>query len=119
MRFLRSLFILGLLAGCSDSSADFAGDGSATLPDSAGEGAEPLEGGPPDGGSDDGPVGGSDGASEFGPSILDDVSCADPPARGVDLQSWDDTILGFEMGDEQSPPELGSVVFTGSSSIVF
>lgn len=52
------------------------------------------------------------------PSVLRDVDCVrDPNAGNPDL--WEPSIQGYEAADEERPPDAGSVVFVGSSSILF
>lgn len=52
------------------------------------------------------------------PEILNEVQCV-PPETPRPLTYWDDFIAGYEASDRENPPALGSVVLTGSSSVLF
>jgi lysophospholipase L1-like esterase len=52
------------------------------------------------------------------PSILDDVRCV-REAGGPSPDLWESTIADYEASDAADEPEPGSVVFVGSSSILF
>lgn len=56
------------------------------------------------------------GAAE--PSILREVECVRDSA-GPPTELWNSAIEAYEAADEVSPPERGSIVFIGSSSILF
>lgn len=59
---------------------------------------------------------GSSSAGE--PSILDDVECV-RESESLDPDIWESAIEGYEAADAEEPADPGSVVFVGSSSILF
>lgn len=52
------------------------------------------------------------------PSILADVLCV-RESEGLPPSTWETSIEAYEASDAQNPPALGSIVFVGSSSILF
>ena len=58
------------------------------------------------------------GSSPSEPSILRDVQCV-RGSEGLPPDTWESAIAAYEASDAESSPELGSIVFVGSSSILF
>ena len=51
------------------------------------------------------------------PSILSEVQCV-REAEGLAPETWESDIEAYEASDSDSPPDRGSIVFVGSSSIL-
>jgi lysophospholipase L1-like esterase len=58
------------------------------------------------------------GSSPSEPSILRDVECV-RESEGLPAETWDSAIAAYEAADVENAPEPGSILFVGSSSIVF
>ena len=52
------------------------------------------------------------------PAILRDVQCV-RESEGLPPDPWEASIEGYEASDAADPPDPGSIVFVGSSSILF
>jgi lysophospholipase L1-like esterase len=58
------------------------------------------------------------GSSTGEPSILRDVECV-RDSEGLPPDAWEFAIEAYEASDVENPPDPGSIVFVGSSSILF
>jgi lysophospholipase L1-like esterase len=58
------------------------------------------------------------GSTAVEPSILRDVECV-RDSEGLAPEVWESNITAYEASDAESPPDPGSILFVGSSSIVF
>jgi len=58
------------------------------------------------------------GSNSGEPSILRDVECI-RESEGLPPEVWESSIEAYEAADAGNPPDPGSVVFVGSSSILF
>jgi lysophospholipase L1-like esterase len=61
---------------------------------------------------------GCGGGSSGEPSVLRDVECV-RDYEAIPPEVWEDAIAAYEADDAESPPDSGSIVFVGSSSILF
>ena len=59
------------------------------------------------------------GSSPSEPSILRDVQCVRESEGLASRGTWESAIAAYEASDVENGPEPGSIVFVGSSSILF
>jgi len=52
------------------------------------------------------------------PSILQEVECV-RESEGLPPDTWESSITSYEASDSANPPDPGSIVFVGSSSILY